>query len=291
MRAMKLRGILLAGVALAAAGCMSTSRGRALEMRVDKLTSDNEQLAAQLKNVQEKLAATVPKIDAKIAEVAKALDSLDRASRRSGADATVQLQKTIEDVAQLRGQIEEYAHQIDELQTALKKYTDETDLRFAEIQGPEAAKAALARRKFEELNKPADKKAFLKLADDRLNAGELVLARQLYADFLKRFGKDDLAGEAHYGVGESFYREDKCREALAEFGIVVKEYARSKSAPNAYLHSAECFKKLKMSRESRLALEELVQNYPRTPAAKEAKLKLAELSRGKKGNNSKGKGR
>ncbi len=49
---------------------------------------------------------------------------------------------------------------------------------------------------------------------------------------------------------------------------------------------------LKMSNESRLALEEVIQNYPKTPAAKEAKLKLAELSKGKKGNNnSKGKGR
>src|SRR5260370_40997932 len=104
---MKLRGALLAGLALAAAGCMTTSRGRALETRVDKLTSDNEQLTAQLKDVQDKLAATVPKIDAKIAEVAKALDSLDRASRRSGADATGQLQKAIEHVAQRRGPCDE----------------------------------------------------------------------------------------------------------------------------------------------------------------------------------------
>src|SRR5260370_1367388 len=107
MRAMKLRVVLLAlaGLALAVAGCMSTSRGRALETRVDKLTSDNEQLTAQLKDVQEKLAATVPKIDAKIAEVAKALDSLDRASRRSGADAPVQLEKPIAHRALRRGRV------------------------------------------------------------------------------------------------------------------------------------------------------------------------------------------
>jgi tol-pal system protein YbgF len=270
---------------------MSTSRGRALETRVDTLTADNEQLKAELKDIQTKLSATIPKIDAKIAEVAKALDSLDRASRRSGADATVQLQKAIEDVAELRGQTEAYVHQINELESELKKSTNETDLRFAELQGPEAAKLAVARRKFEELNKPADKKAFLKLADEKLNAGELVLARQLYADFLKRWGKDDLAGEAHYGLGETFYQEDKCREALAEFGKVVQEYVRTKSAPNAYLHSADCFKKLKMSNESRLALEEVIRNYPKTPAAKEAKLKLAELSHGKKAGNSKGAAR
>jgi len=287
---MNWRCVLFALLMSGAVGCMTTSRGRALEARVDKLTEENEKLSAQLKDVQEKLAATIPKIDAKIAEVSKALSSLDTATRRSGADALVQLQKNIEDVAELRGQLETYVHQVDELETSTKKHSDETELRLAEIQGPEAAKAALARRKFEELKKPTDKKAYLKLANDQLDDGEVAVARQLYAEFIKKWGKDDLAGEAHFGLGETFYEQDKCREALAEFGKVVQEYPRTKSAPDAYLHSADCFKKLKMSNESRLALEEVIRNHPRSPAAKEAKVKLAEL-RGKKSNGGKGSGR
>jgi len=287
---MNWRCVLVALSMSGAVGCMTTSRGRALETRVDKLTEENEKLSAQLKETQQQLAATLPRIDAKIAEVSKALASLDTATRRSGADALVQLQKTIEDVAELRGELETYSHQADELDTAMKKFTEETDLRLAEIQGPDAAKAALARRKFEELKKPTDKKAYLKLANDQLQAGEVLVARQLYAEFIKKWGKDDLAAEAHYGLGETFYREDRCREALAEFGRVVQEYPRTKSAPDAYLHSADCFKKLKMSNESRLALEEVIRVHPRSPAAKEAKLKLAEL-RGKKSNGAKGSGR
>jgi len=287
---MNWRCVLVALSMSGAVGCMTTSRGRALETRVDKLTEENEKLSAQLKETQQQLAATLPRIDAKIAEVSKALASLDTATRRSGADALVQLQKTIEDVAELRGELETYSHQADELDTAMKKFTEETDLRLAEIQGPDAAKAALARRKFEELKKPTDKKAYLKLANDQLQAGEVLVARQLYAEFIKKWGKDDLAPEAHYGLGETFYREDRCREALAEFGRVVQEYPRTKSAPDAYLHSADCFKKLKMSNESRLALEEVIRVHPRSPAAKEAKLKLAEL-RGKKSNGAKGSGR
>ena len=290
MGPMSWRCLLFVLLMSGAVGCMTTSRGRALEARVDKLTEENEKLSAQVKETQEKLAATLPRIDAKIAEVSKALNSLDTATRRSGADALVQLQKTIEDVAELRGQLESNTHNVDELEASVKKYSDETDLRLAEIQSPDAAKAALARRKFAELQKPTDKKGYLKLANDQLEAGEVVVARQLYAEFIKKWGQDDLAGEAHYGLGETFYREDKCREALAEFGKVVQDYARTKSAPNAYLHSADCFKKLKMSNESRLALEEVIRIHPRSPAAKEAKVKLAEL-RGKKNNGTKGSGR
>jgi TolA-binding protein len=63
---------------------------------------------------------------------------------------------------------------------------------------------------------------------------------------------------------------------------VLEEHPKSSSAPDAYLHSSDCFKKLKMQEESRLALEELVKNYPKSDAAKTAKARLAELDKAKK---------
>ena len=62
---------------------------------------------------------------------------------------------------------------------------------------------------------------------------------------------------------------------------MIADYAKSASAPNAYLHSADCFGKLKMNDEARLALEEVVKNYPRSDAAKEAKTRLAALNKAK----------
>src|SRR5215469_10133513 len=100
--------------ALALGACFySSEAGKNLETRVDKLDKD---LHAEQKAQAEKLDQQLPRIDQKIAEVTKALDSLDEASRRSGADTSVQLQKVIEDVAQLRGQVEAYTHNLDALQ-------------------------------------------------------------------------------------------------------------------------------------------------------------------------------
>jgi TolA-binding protein len=64
---------------------------------------------------------------------------------------------------------------------------------------------------------------------------------------------------------------------------VVQDYPKSPSAPEAFLHSSECFKKLKMHEESRLALEELVKGHPKSEAAKTAKARLEELDKKKKG--------
>ncbi len=264
------------------AGCFyPADRGRDLELKVQKLGKDNEQLKAELAETRAKLAAAVPKVDEKVAEVTKALESLDKASHRSEADIGIQFQKTVEDLAQLRGQVETYLFRINELEVALKKVGDDTDKRFTELQGAEAVKAAEAKKKADELRRPEDKKDFLQLADDKAKAGDLSLARQLYADFLKKWPKDDLTGEAHYGLGETYYSEDKCREALFEYGKVIQDFVKTRSAPVSYLRSAECFKKLKMADESKLALEELVKQYPKSEPAKTAKTRLSELEKDK----------
>ncbi len=261
-------------VACAPACFYPASRGKALE---DKAAAQEE----ELKDLQQKLAATLPRIDEKIAEVTKALESLEGVARRSGADAGVRLQKNVEDLAHLRGQVETYLHKIAELEKALKKQEESTDQRFADLQGTDAGKAASARRKFEELHKPSDPKLYLALADSKAKDGEYLLSRQLYEDFMRRWPKDELLGGAHFGRGETFYAEDKCREALAEYGKVIQDYAKSPSAPKAYLHSADCFGKLKMKDEARLALKEVVESYPRSDAAKEAKARLAALDKAK----------
>jgi tol-pal system protein YbgF len=276
--------MLASGVALLASGCFyPADRGRALEAKLTALSNDNAQLAASLKDTQEKLAATQPKIDAKVAQVTQALESLDRAARRSDADIGVQLQKVIEDMAELRGMVETYQHRIDELDAGLKKLSEDTDKRLTELQGQEAVRAAEAKKKAEALQKPTEPKPFLALADEKLKAKDLPLARGLYGEFLKKWPKEPQVAAAHFGLGETYFQEEKWREALFEYGKVMQEYPKSTVAPDAYLRASESFRKLNMGSESRLALEELVKSYPKSEAAKEAKTKLAELDKAKKG--------
>lgn len=278
-----MRRLALIALTLAISGCFyPADRGRALEARIEKLDATQAQLQKELTQTREQLAATLPLIDQKIAEVTKALQSLDTASRRSGADIGIQLQKTVEDLSQLRGQVETYLYKIGELETALAKTSEDTEKRLLALKGEEALKEAEARKKAEELKRPTDKKEFLALAQEKAKAGELVLARQLYSEFLKKWPKDTLAAEAHFGLGETYFTEDKCREALPEYGRLLQDYPKAESTPNAYLRSSECFKKLKMQEESRLALEELVKGYPKSEAAKTAKARLAELDKAKK---------
>ena len=278
-----MRRLALIALPLALSGCFyPADRGRALEARLEKIDATQARLQEELTQTRAQLDATLPLIDQKVAEVSKALQSLDTASRRTGADIGIQLQKTVEDLSELRGQVETYLYKIGELEAALARTSTETEKRLLALKGDEALKEAEARKKAEELKRPTDKKEFLALAQEKAKAGDMTLARQLYSEFLKKWPKDALAADAHFGLGETYFTEDKCREALFEYGKLLQEYPKAEATPNAYLRSSDCFKKLKMQEESRLALEELVKGYPKSEAAKTAKARLAELDKAKK---------
>ena len=204
-----------------------------------------------------------------------------RRSRRNDADIGIQLQKTVEDLAALRGQVETYLYKIGELEAALASSRHDAEKKQTALQSADAQKEAEAKKKAEALKRPEDKKDFLALAEEKAKAGEWPW-RASSTRSSSRSGPRIADGEAHFGLGETYYTESKCREALYEYGKVIQDFAKTPSAPEAYLRSSDCFRKLKMIEESRLALEELVKDYPKSDAAKTAKVKLAELDKAKK---------
>jgi tol-pal system protein YbgF len=227
---------------------------------------------------QKKIDALIPQIDAKISEVSKALASLDQAARRTGADTSVQVQKTLEDVADLRGQLELAQHRVQVLEDGMKQLTDSTQQRLLSMESEKAQRDAEAQKRAEALKRPTDKKGYLALAEEKVKAKDLPLARTLYNEFLRKWPKDPLAARAHFELAETYYGEKKCREALFEYSKVIQDFPKFKDAPEAYLHSGRCFAQLDMDKEAKLALDELVRSYPRSAEAKQARRDLAKLA-------------
>lgn len=257
------RLLVLCVLGLGAAGCFfPADRGKLLEGKVDVTSEDVRRLQTALRDTQDKLERTTARLQ-------EALAQLDTSSRTTGANIGVKVDSAIQDVAMLRGQLEASQHRVQELEQRLEE-------KLAPGASPSGAGAA-AEPKEKELKRPDDPKEFLKLADEKAKAGEVELTRRLYNEFLKRWPRDEGAGEAHFGLGESYLAEKKCREALYEYGKVIQDHPKARSAPPAYLRSSECFRELKMVAEAKLALEEVIKQHPRSDAAKAAKQRLIEL--------------
>ena len=253
------RTLATAVVLLLAAGCFfPADRGKLLEAKVDSLEQQRAQLEAALKETREKLEKTTGQLQ-------EALAQLDTASRTTGANIGVKVDSAIQDAASLRGQLESTQYRLQELEQKLEKLST-------------AAAPAEARK--DELKRPDDPKEYLALAAEKAKT-DGALGKRLYDELLKKWPKAPEAGEAHFGLGELHYADDKCREAIYEYGKVIQEFAKAKSTPDAYLRSSDCFLKLKMYDEAKLTLDELARQFPRSDAAKQVKVKLAEVVKAK----------
>lgn len=256
-----MRTLMTSALLVLATGCFfPADRGQVLESRVDKLKADNQKLEAQLKETQAQLKETTARLQ-------EALEQLDKASRTTGANIGVKVDSMLQDVAALRGQVEAQQYKLAELEAKLAAAPAST------------APASTPEPKKEEPKRPDDPKEYLKLAEDTVKGGDVELARRLYTELMKKWPKDELVGDAHFGLGETYFNEKKCREALYEYGKVIQDFPRAKSAPTAYLRSSDCFSNLKMIAEAKMALEELLKQHPKSDAAKVAKTKLAELAK------------
>lgn len=269
----RFRSLALAAV-LAAGGCFyPADRAKLLEARVDRIESEKRGLEEELLRQKQLLQAQLPRLDQQFERAQKALETLEKAARSNDANMGVQLEMLKNDMAQLRGAIEEYVHRIGELEAAL-----------AEVRGAgstatqPATAAATPAAKAEATAKPTDKKEFLALVEKKL-AEDPAVGRKLATEWLRKWPRDPLAARAHYALGSSFFKAKEYRAALSEFGEIVKNHGKSDRAPPALLKSSECFAALKMQKESKLMLEEIVRSYPKSAEAKTAKRRLDDLKK------------
>src|SRR3954463_3575137 len=156
MRRLCGKGLLL--IALACGACVTTAQ------EGEQMRQDIAALRADLKKEIETANADRQKLASEQQQRAKALqealDALNRAARKSGADLAVDLEKAQNDVVALRGQIEVLQHRID----ALEKTTGEQQKQL------DTANTVVAQQK-KELDKaehPTDRMGIYSLARQKL---------------------------------------------------------------------------------------------------------------------------
>ena len=203
-----------------------------------------------------------------------ALDTLNRAARKSGADLSVDLEKAQNDVTALHGQLEVLQHRLEALEKLSQDQQKALEVanQFVSRQQKEADKA----------EHPTDRMGIYTLARQKLDANQLPRARELLQDFLARFPKDELAPNAQYWLGETYYAEKKWNDAIVEFQRVLKEFKGSDKVPDALLKIGMAFQAQGDCQNATLFFEEVTQGHRGAPAAKTAREKAAECRKGGK---------
>lgn len=272
-----LRGAALAALA-GVAGCwVPVERGLRAEARLDRLEADAGEQQRRVDAQRELVRTRTAGVDDKLRALQAKLDELDEGAR-SGADAGVSVSRLVEELSRLKGDLEVEQHGLAQAERALAKRSSGTEARFAALGGG-ALEAYEARQRIAALEEPDDRAAFFALAEREEEEGEPPVARELYAEYARRWPSDARAAEAGFRAGQLLLEQKRFREALLAFGNVAQRFPRSGHAPDAMLGAAESMLALEMEREARAVLEELVRKYPRSGAAANARKRLAELPR------------
>lgn len=114
-------------------------------------------------------------------------------------------------------------------------------------------------------------------AYNTLRSGNYEGARQQFKGFLQKYSESDLAGNAQFWIGESYFKQNKHEEAIVALEELIKNYPKSNKIAEAYYKQALSFSAIKDVAAAKARLEMLLSEYPNGDLAQKAKKKLEEL--------------
>jgi tol-pal system protein YbgF len=104
-------------------------------------------------------------------------------------------------------------------------------------------------------------------------------AVQQWRAFQRTYPDSEMADDAQYWVGESYFARKDYNRAILEFNDVLTRYRRAEKAPAALLRQAQAFLEIGDRVDARLILQKLVNEHPESEQVAAAKDLLRTLER------------
>jgi tol-pal system protein YbgF len=111
-----------------------------------------------------------------------------------------------------------------------------------------------------------------------LNGQQYDKAIQQFRTFQRKNPTSELADDAQFWIGESYFTRRDYNRAILEYNDVLK-YRKGDKVPIALLRQSEAFVEIGDKTDARLILQKLINDHPNSKQAKDAREKLQNLGR------------
>ena len=201
----------------------------------------------------------------------------------------MQLQQMQEEIALLRGMLEEQQHEIRQLrQENLERYQT-LDSRLSDNSGAQAGSQASAN---EQANMgaaapaaqasnseadPAKEKLYYEASFDLIKEREFDKAQQAFTAFLRKYPQSQYAGNAQYWLGEVSLVQGDLQAAGKAFAMVSHNYPQHNKVPDSLYKLADVERRLGNADKARGILQQVVAQFPDSSAAQLAQQDLRKL--------------
>jgi tol-pal system protein YbgF len=191
--------------------------------------------------------------------------------RRSMLDLSAQIESSRGELARMRGQDEQFARELAEVQLRQKDMLQSMEDRLRKF---EPSKVRVDGLEF--VAEPAEVRDF-DAALATLRKGDFAQAQSSFTDFTRRYPGSGYNSSALFWLGNAQYAQRNYKDAVTNFRALMSAAPTHLRAPEALLSIANCQVELKDTKGARTTLAELLKAYPQSEAATVGKDRLAKL--------------
>jgi tol-pal system protein YbgF len=248
-----------------------------LQEQVRDLQRSHEEKSALLKTLLEQALDSVNRMQTSVANLEQSVREAQANTNARVDSLGTQVQALGDGVDELRARLAEISAQVAETRSVLES----VDARLAAPGGTEAATTAQGGPPS---GAPSATPAAPPSADVLYSTalrdfigGNYELARQEFTDYLNYYGRTQLAGNAQFYIGETFYRQGDYDRAIAEYDKVLGSYPNSYKIAAASLKKGYALLELDKREDGVRILRDLIQKFPGSEEAKWARARLERL--------------
>jgi tol-pal system protein YbgF len=222
-------------------------------------------------DLRAKVDANRQNTDATLSELRRQQEEQGANTRRAVLDIANQVEALRAELAQLRGQNEQLARDVTELQRQQKSLLGMMDERLRTLEPVRVSQDGI------EFTVQPREKAEFDAAMEALRASDFNKAADLYVQFMRRYPDSGYLPSALYWQGNARYAARDYKPAIDSYRALIAKAPGHVRVPEAMLAIANCQQELKDSKAARRTLEELVKAHPKTEAGIAARQRLARM--------------
>ena len=110
-------------------------------------------------------------------------------------------------------------------------------------------------------------------------AGQWSLAQSGFEALVRAFPRSEAAGEAQFYIGETFYAQNKWREAIEAYGLVIQSYTNSPFVADAYRKRGQAYAQSGQIELAKASWDAVIKAFPESDAARLAAQDLQRANR------------
>jgi tol-pal system protein YbgF len=234
----------------------------------------DEEARKAIVDLREQVAQMQKDHDAKIDALSQRIDKIDnllQAIQRGQLEAGGQFEQLQQELAKLRGLVEQVTNDVATLQKRNKDLYSDLDARIKKLEPTSVTVEGKS------VQVDRDEQAAYDSAMALFKANDYRTAVGALSAFLNRYPQSAFAAAAQFWLGSSYYAIKDYRSAIAAQQTLIDRFPDSPRAPDALLNIAASQIELNDKKSARTTLGKVVSDFPDSDAAKLAKDRLASL--------------